>query len=64
MGLFKSIVKAIWFAFGMFSLVILGNFFIPGKILDSTFSVLGVTIFFSTMVLDYFFAFDAGPGAK
>ncbi len=52
MGLLKSFVFGLWFTLGFILLVAFLNIINPGKILDSTFTTIGIMTIFAVLQTD------------
>ena len=63
MGFFRSFTRALYFAGIIFLVIIVSDFFIPGKVNPETFSTMGILAIFVTFFFDYFFNF-ATPWGK
>jgi len=63
-GYTKYLTRALFFAIFIFLVIALSDFFIPGKVKDTTFSTLGIIAIFATFFVDYLFNFAPSPDHK
>jgi len=64
MALFSLFIRGLWVSLFFLTIVIFGDFLIPGKLAVTVFSPLGVLIIFVTLTMDFVFSFHPVGGSE
>jgi len=57
MVLLQLFSKGLWVSLLFLAILIIGDYFVPGKLAPTVFSPLGIIIIFVTIILDFTFSF-------